>query len=267
MSPGPRSVMLIVAWVLLACVSAGLVAESLAWPSLWGGGSIFWGYALPFWLGYGMLHVPGLVVGAIALAIASRRRAGLLLVALALGALAAAALSTWDVQFQQFRRSPFALYLAIDAVWLSLFAAFLRAPDAPPVGKPLVAAAFALPILVALASQWTTQRHFETWRPAVSEWDERANLETFDLYPSAHRPLPQSADEGCAILERLAPNPYPESAVPGGWPKRHRILRLYGDPLDARRPGDGMPAPVLSYEWWPDRETGSCDRSSFAAAR
>jgi len=54
-------------WMLLSCLTAGAIAEWARFPSLWGGGSVFASYAVPLWFGWGLMHVPGLVVGAGAL--------------------------------------------------------------------------------------------------------------------------------------------------------------------------------------------------------
>ncbi len=260
--PRASAALAIALWLLLACVSAGAIAEWARFPSLWGGGSVFASYALPFWLGWGLLHVPGLAAGAVALALAARGRAVLL--PLALGALAAGAIMSWDVQFQSFRKSAWALYLLVDGAWLLAFAALWRGAGRAWPGAGLAALAFVVPVAAALAAQAGTKAYFSEWRPATSNWDPRTGLETLDLYPSAHRPLPGSAAEGCEILARLAPNPYPDHGAPGGWPKRHRVLNLYGEPPGARRPGADNPAPVLSYEWWPDRAEGKCDTRGFA---
>ncbi|MGE0875405.1 MAG: hypothetical protein AB7O31_12120 [Burkholderiales bacterium] len=261
--PRAPSALAIVLWVLLTCLTAGAIAEWARFPSLWGGGSVFASYAAPLWLGWGLLHVPGLVVGAVALALAARGRAVLL--PLALGALAAGAIMSWDVQFQSFRKSAWALYLLVDGAWLLAFVVLWRGAGRAMPGVRLAAIAFAVPVVAALAAQASMKSYFSTWRPATSTWDAAAQLETLELYPSAHRALPATAAEGCAILARLAPDPYPGQGAPGGWPKRHRVLNLYGEPVGARRPGRDNPAPVLSYEWWPDRAEGKCDSSRFPA--
>lgn len=258
--PRASSALPVALYVLLTCLTAGAVAEWARFPSLWGGGNLFAIYAVPFWLGWGLLHVPGLVAGGIALAMAARGSAGAL--PLALGALAAGAIMTWDVQFQAFRQSVWALYLVVDGAWLLAFVALWRLPGPAMPGARVAAIAFAVPVVVAIAAQASTKAYFTTWRPATSGWDEKAQLEILELYPSAHRPLPRSAAEACAILAKLAPDPYPGQGGPGGWPKRHRVLKLYGEPVEARRPGRENP-PVLSYEWWPDRAEGKCDGSRF----
>lgn len=73
------------------------------------------------------------------------------------------------------------------------------------------------------------------------------------------------AAEDCAILAKLAPDPYQGQGGPDGWPKQHSVLNLSGEPIDARRPGREHPAPILRYEWWPDRAEGQCDGSRFPA--
>ncbi|MCZ4315861.1 hypothetical protein O4H66_20880 [Comamonadaceae bacterium G21597-S1] len=257
--PRAFTALMVVLWILLTCLSAGAIAEWARFPSLWGGGSVFASYAMPFWLGWGLLHVPGLIVGAFALSV--RGRAGVL--PLALGALAAGAIMTWDVQFQSFRQSPWALYLLVDGAWLLVFAAAWRVPAGAMPRARIGLLAFAVPVAAAIIAQASMKSYFVTWRPATSTWDQAAQLETLELYPSAHRTLPASAAEGCAILAKLAQDPYPGQGPPGGWPKRHRMLNMYAEPIGARRPGNENPAPVLRYEWWPDRAEGRCDSSRF----
>jgi hypothetical protein len=250
-------------WMLLACVTAGAIAEWARFPSLWGGGSVFASYAVPLWIGWGMFHVPGLVVGAGALALSARGRAAVL--PLALGALAAGAIMAWDMQFQSFRPSPWALYLLVDGAWLLVFATFWRSTGSALPRTRLSLMAFAMPVAAAIVGQAGMQAHLVTWRPATSHWDAGTQLETLELYPSAQRALPASAAEGCAILAKLAPDPYPGQGGPDGWPKRHRVLNMHAEPVGARRPGSENPVPVLRYEWWPDRAEGQCDSSRFPA--
>jgi hypothetical protein len=260
---GATSALAISLWMLLSCLTAGAIAEWARFPSLWGSGSVFSSYAVPLWFGWGFMHVPGLVVGAGALALSARGRAGV--VPLALGALAAGAIMTWDVQFQSFRQSPWALYLLVDGAWLLVFVALWRVPGRAMPRARIAAFAFAFPVAAAIAAQASMKAYVATWRPATSTWDATIELETLELYPSEHHALPGSAAEGCAILAKLAPDPYPGQGAPDGWPKRHRVLNLYGEPVGARRPGLGNPTPVLSYEWWPDRAEGKCDNSRFPA--
>lgn len=261
--PRASDTLAIALWVLLTCVTAGAIAEWAGLPSLWGGGSVFAGYAVPLWFGWGMLHVPGLVVGACALILSARGHA--LALPLALGALAAGAIMAWDMQFQSFRPSPWALYLLVDGAWLLVFATFWRDTGSVLPRVRLGLLVFAVPVAAALVAQASMQTQRATWRPTTSQWDANAQLETLELYPSAHLALPGSAAEGCAILAKLAPDPYPGQGGPDGWPKRHRVLNLYAEPVDARRPGRENPAPVLRYEWWPDRAQGQCDSSRFPA--
>lgn len=250
-------------WVLLTCVTAGAIAEWARFPSLWGGGDVFASYAMPLWLGWGLLHVPGLAVGAGALALSARGHAAVL--PLALGALVAGAVMAWDMQFQSFRPSPWALYLLVDGAWLLVFATFWRSTGSARPHARLGLLSFAVPVAVALVAQASMQTQLATWRPTTSQWDANAQLETLELYPSAHRALPVSAAEGCAILAKLAPDPYPGQGGPDGWPKRHRVLNMHAEPVSARRPGNENPAPILRYEWWPDRAEGQCDSSRFSA--
>lgn len=253
----------IASWMLLSCLTAGAIAEWARFPSLWGGGRVFASYAVPLWFDWGSMHVPGLVAGAGALVFSARGRAGVM--PLALGALAAGAILSWDVQFQSFRPSPWALYLLVDGAWLLVFVALWRVPGRAMPPARIAALVFAVPVVAAIAAQASTKAHVATWRPATSSWDATTELETLELYPSEHLALPGSAAEGCAILAKLAPDPYPDQGAPGGWPRRHRVLNLYGEPVGAYRPGLESPTPVLRYEWWPDRAEGRCDSSGFPA--
>ena len=57
-----KRVSLTTLWAVSTCILAGAVAAGLGMPSLWGGGSgAFMEYALPFPLGWGLMHLPGLV--------------------------------------------------------------------------------------------------------------------------------------------------------------------------------------------------------------
>ncbi len=261
--PRAASALAIALWILLSCLTAGAIAEWARFPSLWGGESVFASYAVPLWFGWGAMHVPGLVVGAGALAWSAQGRAGAM--PLALGALAAGAVMTWDMQFQSFRPSPWALYLLVDGAWLLVFVALWRVPGRAMPRAHIAAMVFAVPVVAAIAAQASMKAYFVTWRPATSTWDATTQLETLELYPSEHRALPGSAAEGCAILAKLAPDPYPGQGAPGGWPRRHRVLNLYGEPVGAGRPGQESTTPVLRYEWWPDRAEGRCDSSGFPA--
>lgn len=248
---------------LLTCTTAGAIAEWARFPSLWGSGSVFASYAVPLWFGWGLLHIPGLVLGGGALAMSARGFAAA--VPLALGALGAGAIMGWDVQFQSFRPSPWALYLLVDGAWLLVFAMLWRGTGSLLPRARLGLLAFAMPVAAAVFVQASTQARLATWRPTTSEWNAGTQLETLELYPSEHLALPGSAAEGCAILARLAPDPYPGQGGPDGWPKRHRVLNMYGVPVGARLHGGAQLAPVLRYEWWPDRAEGHCDTSRFPA--
>jgi len=74
------------AWAVVACLAAGLAAVAFGWPSVWGERVTLLTYALPFPPTAGMLHVPGLVLGAAAIVLgAGRPRHAALLAALGTG--------------------------------------------------------------------------------------------------------------------------------------------------------------------------------------
>jgi hypothetical protein len=222
-----------------------------------------WTYALPIPMNFGLLHWPSLTLGMAALAWTARRGNGGrgLLAALALGLALAGMIAAWDVQRGRFDPGPLSLYSIVDGVGLLLFASsWWNSPSAAPIPTRLAFAAFAGPMVLALGLQGVFLRESSQWRPARSEWNEAANLETLDYFPTRNTRMPDNTAEGCTLLARMAPEPYPRQG-PMAWPRRHRILRLYAE-VPSGRVDESTP-PLLTYEWWPGRAEGVCTDTGF----
>jgi hypothetical protein len=255
----------IAAWVILTCAAAGFIGYSQGFPTLWGERVTPWTYALPLPMTWGMLHLPGLALGIIVLAFAAGRGAGggRLIAAFGAGLVVAGVIAMWDPERGGLRAGPMSLYPFVDGIGLLLFATWWwRTPSGAPVAGWIAGVMFALPIAVFAIVQGVFLASLSEWRPATSEWNEQANLETLDYFPNRNLKLPRTADEGCKLLARMAPDPYPSHGAPGGWPKRHRILRLYAEAPSVR--SGEQRTPLLTYEWWPERNAGQCTSTGFS---
>jgi len=262
--PGRGRWIAALAWAVVACLAAGVAAVAFGWPSVWGERVTLLTYALPFPTTAGMLHVPGLALGAAAIVLgAGRPRHAALLAALGAGFVAAGAILSWDPQRGRLDRIPVALFPIVDGLALAAFAVFARgSARAAPLPRFAIPAALLLPLLVAFALQAALLAQSSTWRPATSAWDEKTGLETLDYFPDRNRRMPATLEQACALLARMAPDPYPGAGPPGGWPKRHRILRLFAS-LQASLAPDARP--LVVYEWRPGTGEGRCSDLGFAA--
>lgn len=249
-------------WAVLVCLGAGAAAVAAGWPSIWGGRVTLTSYALPFPTTAGMLHLPGLAVGVAAIVVSrARRRRGAMLAALGVGMIAAGGLLSWDPGLGRWDRMPPALFMFVDGLGLVAFAPFLRgAPGDRPLPRLAVAGALAAPVAAALALQLFLHGQSARWSPARSGWDAAAGLETLDYFPTRNRRMPRTLAQACALLAGMAADPYPGQGPPGGWPKRHRVLRLFAS-MQASLGADARA--LVVYEWWPDRPEGRCTDAGF----
>ncbi len=122
-----RSAALLVGfWAVVACVLSGAIAAGLDMPSLWGGGAVFFEYALPLPLGWGLMHLPGLAVFGALLAATAREpsRWGAATRLCALGTLGGVA--AVYLLIEAARGLPLNLYLVVDA--LTAYAATVFVP-------------------------------------------------------------------------------------------------------------------------------------------
>ncbi len=249
-----------VIWALLVCVTAGLLAPPLGLPSLWGERVTVWTYMLPLPMSWGLMHVPGLFVGMIALVWSAHRGRGARAVValLGLGMLAAAVLGAWDQRWSRFEWLPWSLYLGVDGAWLLLFAPVWGARrDAPAVPRWVSIAAFLLPVLpvASLQLQWGQRLH--SYRVASSELDRAGQRMIFTVLL---RNAPKDRAQACAALAKLAADPYPGQSqfADGEWMRLPREIRLYIGPIMPMSDARGEAVPVLRYRWQPDG-TGVCE--------
>lgn len=133
-------------WVVLAWPLPALVAGAAGWHGVWGSGSALVDYLIPVPVAGGVLHVPSFLLGAVAVAQASRWSALALSRArvLALCAALAGAWFLFDLPAGRVHENPLALFVCSDGamalVLLSVFGGqlgFRREPLSVAVGLAL----------------------------------------------------------------------------------------------------------------------------------
>ena len=246
-------------WVVLSCLLSGMVAELGRYNTLWGSGSRFFEFAFPLWLNFGSMHIPGLVLGFVALmALRSGSRSRLILLRyLFLGAVIAGAVADFDEQRFDLGGSPPWMFMMVDGFTLFLFSFLYVKPEPDDKACPVrfLLGALLLPGLlvggVRFASVLSDDRHaYSIW---TSDWNEGRDLEVFWLERRDHAAITL---EECALLASVAADPYRlTGASHQQWPARHRVLHLFSqrDQMWLKNPTQAD----LKFEWWPDGR-GQC---------
>lgn len=141
----PAKILLLVVFIISVNLLSGYIAVWLRFPSLWGSSNIFFEYAFPVHLAWGLMHIPSFVI------------IGLLLLLL----------SSWNQsQIQRFRitciclflillygvmeKIPFALYPAVDLL-VALFFSLIIVPPSYKENPKLAISLIVLLLLIVLA--------------------------------------------------------------------------------------------------------------------
>lgn len=218
-------------WLISSCILSGMFAEIGGYNTLWGGGGVFGEYAFGFWMAYGMMHIPGLALGYLALkALASAGRDPLILFRyLTLGLFLAGIVMDYDTARGDLHGSPPWLFLMVDGGSLFLFTFMFVRPQEQAPRYPAWWPLAALLLAPGLALGSRVQHELTADRPIYSVWQDipfrEHGLEV--VFVEIREPADHAGAE-CARALQMAPAPH--AFLTGrDWdePAIHRILLLY----------------------------------------
>ncbi len=233
MSP-VSTAMLVGGWVVAACFLSGAIAAGLDMPSLWGGGAVFFEYALPLPFGWGLMHVPGLALFGALLAATTRQphRWGAATRLCALGTLGGVV--AIYLLIEAARGLPLNLYLAVDA--LTAYAATVLVPGTAEnpwsrrARQLMLCGPGAIVLLAVLAAPLILPRY----RVSMTDTVPASNGESLRVFAvlQGRRSDPQDECEG---LARLAEDYRHRFTQRGGDTPMDGEVLLFTDARDIRR--------------------------------
>ena len=252
-----KRITLITLWAVLTCILAGAVATGLGMPSLWGGGSgAFLEYALPFPLGWGFMHLPGLVgFGTLIAATAGypgKWRPATQLCALGTGM----GVITAYVVVEAVRGLPLLMFLSVDAA--TAFAAASLIPGSSPgswsrsAKQMMLLGPAALVIIAVLVAPLLRDRYRIPMTDTV-ETADGTKMRVFVVLQGRGR---STADE-CEALREVADSYRHRFTQRGTDKPMDGVVLLFDDSSKVGRNSAG--AARMKYEWRhnePDRCRG-----------
>ena len=195
---------LVAGWAIISCLLAGAIAAGSGMPSLWGGGSgVFAEYALPLPMGWGLMHVPGLVAFGLLLSATAADPSKWRPAAqrLALGTLIGVGVAA--LLIEAIRGLPLLMYLCVDAITLLAVTTFIPAGPtnawSPRARLTMVVAPAALVIVALLISPLIRDRY----RVSMTDTVESARGESLRVFVVLQGRRGDPLDE-CEDLKSMA---------------------------------------------------------------
>lgn len=242
--------LLVIAWIITACFTAGFAALVLEMPSLWGGRQATMAYLLPLPLTWGMMHWPGLALFSLGLSLAYQQRERWLrafrqlCVGILLGVLALAWLS------ESLRGFPLLMFTAVDALTALLFAGFIRYPVGHTPTKSnqktalrmLGPAGIACALVVAAPYFMSRYNFASSTTVNVSQDTEILQYTVYLNYGSG------AGEKECRHLQRYADSRQYGRLEEEGLSHQKIVLFKSKEAIW----WDSGQSPIASFEWWPD---------------
>lgn len=242
--------LLIIAWILTACLTSGLAALVLEMPSLWGGKQGVMEYLLPLPLTWGMLHWPGLILFSLGLSLAYQQRERWLreFRQLCVGVLLAVLAIAW--LSEPLRGFPLLMFTVVDALTALLLAGFIRYPightpiksNKKTALRVLGPAAIASALVVAAPYFMSRYNFASSTTVNVSQDTEILQYKVYLNYGSG------AGKKECRHLQRYADSRQYSRLEEEGLSYQQILLFENKEAIW----WDSGESPIARFDWWPD---------------